>query len=335
MTEDLTRRKFLKRGLASAAGAVGLRGLLGLGLASGAGFAGLEWLRRRPRPLAVRGLRPTTLSAGVFVARGEDPAALVRAAVEAAGGMGRLVGPGTRVVIKPNIAWDRPPEMAATTNPEVVAELVRLCLAAGAGTVRVFDRTVAPNPAPAYERSGIAGAARAAGAAVQHVRLDSFRDVPIPGGKSLASWSFCEEVLTCDVLINVPVLKHHSSSLLTMGLKNVFGVLGGNRGLLHQDMHARIADLNRVVRWDLTVLDAYRVLRRHGPTGGRLEDVDNSAEGARRVIVSRDPVAADAYGASLFNFRPQDVGFIREAQAAGLGDADFRRAGLHEFDVRA
>ncbi len=309
------------------------RALLKLGLAAGAGLAGLEFLRGRKAPPAVKGLRPTTLKPGVFVARGEDPAALTRAALGAAGGMAGLVGRGDVVVIKPNMAWDRPPEMAANTNPEVVAELVRLCRAAGAGAVKVFDRTLAANPAPAYARSGIAAAARAAGAEVRPVRPDAFRSVPIPGGKSLASWTFYAEALECDVLINVAIAKQHSASLLSLALKNTFGVLGGDRGLLHQDLHVRIADVNRVVKADLTVLDAYRVLRRHGPTGGRLEDVDNSREGARRVIVSRDPVAADAYGASLFAYRPEQVGFIREAHAAGLGELDFRALGLQEMEV--
>jgi len=306
------------------------RDLLKVGLAAGAGLAGLSLLRSLKRPPKIKDFHPTDLKRGVAVAHGDDPAAITRAAVELLGGMGQLVRRGDVVVIKPNMAWDRPPEMAANTNPEVVAALVRMCREAGAATVKVFDHTASPNPAPSYERSGIAEAARKAGADVHFVHRDRFRDVAIPGGKALTAWSFYEEVLYADVLINVPVAKHHSTSMLTMALKNVFGMVGNDRGTLHQDIHTKIADLNRAVKVDLTVLDAYRILRRHGPTGGRLDDVDDSAERARLVIVSRDPVAVDAYGATLFDLKPEDVGFIREAHEAGLGEMDFRAVGLRE-----
>lgn len=307
------------------------RDFLLVGLAAGAGLAGLSALRSLKPALRLKTLHPTTLKPGVVVAHGEDPAMITRAAIQELGGMEGLVSRGDVVVIKPNIAWDRPPELAANTNPDVVAELVRLCRAAGARRVKVFDHACSPNPAPSYERSGIAEAARRAGADVYYVNRDAFHLLPIPGAAALPEWTFYEEVLTCDVLINVPILKHHGTSRLTMALKNVFGMVGGDRGMLHRDIHRKMVDLNRVVKVDLTVLDAYRVLRRHGPTGGRLDDVDNSHEGARRVIVSRDPVAADAYGAELFGLKPSEVGFIREGYDAGLGTLDFRSLGLKEI----
>ncbi|HHT9133384.1 MAG TPA: DUF362 domain-containing protein, partial [Candidatus Avalokitesvara rifleensis] len=136
-----------------------------------------------------------------------------------------------------------------------------------------------------------------------------------------------------DVLINVPIAKHHSTSHFTMALKNTFGMVGWDRGRLHNDIHPKIADLNRVVKVDLTVLDAYRTLRHHGPTGGRLDDVDNSAKGARRIIVSTDPVAVDSYGATLFGLRGEDVGFIKEAHEAGLGEINYKLRGFEEIIV--
>ncbi|OOP55525.1 MAG: hypothetical protein AYP45_14275, partial [Candidatus Brocadia carolinensis] len=95
----------------------------------------------------------------------------------------------------------------------------------------------------------------------------------------------------------------------------------------------KIGDLNKFLKIDLTVLDAFRILKNHGPTGGRLDDVDNSPEHARRIIVSTDPVAADAYGATLFSIQPADVGYIRQSHEQGLGEIDYKRKGFEEIHV--
>jgi len=313
--DRLTRRQFLQ-----------------YGLAAGAVLYGLTHLASRPRARPLKGFKTHELTNALVVARGEDPAALTRMAIETLGGMSRLVSRGDVVVIKPNMAWNSPPEFAANTNPLVVAELVRLSLEAGARRVKVFDHTPSDDPAAAYEASGIAEAARAAGADVHFVRRDGFHVLPIEG-RALKAWPFYEEVIfatECDVLINVPIAKHHSTSRLTLGLKNIFGVLGGERGALHSDIHTKIADVNRVVRVDLTVLDAYRILRRHGPTGGRLEDVDNSPENARRVVAGTDRVAVDAYATTLFGLKPEDIGFLTAAHAAGLGEIDLNKVQVVE-----
>ena len=163
-----------------------------------------------------------------------------------------------------------------------------------------------------------------------------FQEFPIPGSKVLKSWDFYKEMVFADevdVLINVPIAKQHGTSRLSMGLKNVFGMIGGDRGSLHTDIHPKIADLNKFIKIDLTVLDAFRILKNHGPTGGRLDDVDNSPERARRIIVSTDPVAVDAYGATLFGIQPKDVGYIRESHEQGLGAIDFRLRGFEEIQV--
>jgi uncharacterized protein (DUF362 family) len=199
-----------------------------------------------------------------------------------------------------------------------------------------MDHTCSSNPRPSYNISGIEAAARRAGAEVAYVDRSRFRELPIPGGKAIKSWAFNDAFVLedeVDVLINVPIAKHHSTSRLTMALKNVFGMVGWDRGRLHKDIHPKIADLNRVVRVDLTVLDAYRVLRRHGPTGGMLDDVDNSVDGARRIVVSTDPVAVDSYGATLFGLEPGDVGFIKEAYDACLGEMDYKLKGFEELTV--
>ncbi|MFQ5957112.1 MAG: DUF362 domain-containing protein, partial [Candidatus Brocadiales bacterium] len=271
---------------------------------------------------------------------GKDEAEILREmatrALTALGGIEKLVSRGDRVVIKPNISWNRAPEFAANTNPHLVAALTSLCLDAGASKVKVMDHTCSSNPKPSYKISGIEDAARRSGAEPVFVDGSRFRELTIPGGKVLKSWAFNDAFVLkdeVDVLINVPIAKHHSTSRLTMALKNVMGMVGWDRGRLHKDIHPKIADLNRVVKVDLTVLDAYRVLRRHGPTGGRLDDVDSSLDGAGRIVISTDPVAVDSYGATLFGLGGEDIGFIREAHEAGIGEIDYRLHGFEEITI--
>ncbi len=331
-------------------GSVSRRTFLKVGLAAGAGLYGLRYLGSHPKKVPLKALKANNLKKGLIVShvpptlsshsKGSDESALikesVRKAINALGGMDKLVSKGDRVVIKPNIAWNQRPEFAVNTNPYVVAALIELCIESGANRVRVFDHTPSSNPRPSYESSGITDAARKAGAEVSYVNKWLFRDLPIPDGKALKSWSFYEDIISADkvdVLINVPIAKHHSTSRLTMALKNTLGMVGRDRGALHKDIHPKIADLNRVVKVDLTVLDAFRILRNHGPTGGRLEDVDNGPEHARRIVVSTDPVAVDAYGATLFGLKGNDIGFIKEAHSAGLGELNFKLKGLEEIKI--
>jgi uncharacterized protein (DUF362 family) len=318
------------------------RDFLLLAAAGGAMLAGLRAFSRLKRSLRVRGNAPSSLRKGLAVIHGSaaasgDEASVVRkmtrAAVDALGGMKALVRPGASVIIKPNAAWALPPQMAASTNPYVVAALVEMCREAGASRVKVIDHTIAANPEPSYRASGIAAEVERAGGTPAYVDPSRFVEIDVPDAFALSRWLFYEEFISadaCDVLINVPVLKTHGTSRLTMGLKNAFGMVGGERGNLHRDIHRNIADLHRVVKVDLTVLDAYRVMRRHGPTGGRLEDVDNSMDGARRIIAGTDPVAVDAYGASLFGWTKDDVSFVRYAEEAGIGSADWQAALVYD-----
>lgn len=254
----------------------------------------------------------------LVVAQGDSPAAITRRALDEIGGMARFVQKGRTVVVKPNIAWDRLPEQAATTNPEVVAEVVRLCLAAGAGSVIVTD--VSCNAAEAcFDRSGIAAAARAAGAEVVYPEPRLFRDVNL-GGQVLGVWPVLEPFLEADTLINVPIAKHHSLTGVTIGLKNWYGLIGGDRNRLHQRIHESIADLSAFAKPTLTVLDAYRILARNGPTGGSVDDVEYK----KTVIVSTDPVAVDAYAArAWWNLPLPRLRFLRLAEQQGLGRGDF------------
>ncbi len=154
-----------------------------------------------------------------------------------------------------------------------------------------------------------------------HLDRRRFRQVEIPGGKALEGWSFYEDVLEADRVINVPIAKHHSASVLTLGMKNVMGVIGKNRATLHSRIHENLPDLNRVVRSDLTVMDATRILVANGPQGGRLEDVRR----LDTVLAGADVVAVDSVTTTLFDLRPSDVGYLRLAAEQGLGEADLSR----------
>lgn len=321
------------------------RTFLKTSVAIGAGFYCLSYLSTTKRSPPFKRHKEHTLKPGLAVVHGnvlnqDDESTvikeMVRRALKSLGGIDKLISKGNKVIIKPNIAWNQRPEFAANTNPYVVAALVELSREAGASRVRVMDHTCSANPETSYENSGIAEAARKSGAEIIYLNKNRFKDFIIPNGKVLKSWPFYEEMVYADevdVLINVPIAKQHGTSRLSMGLKNVFGMIGGNRGSLHTDIHPKIADLNKFVKIDLTVVDAYRILKNHGPTGGRLDDVDNSIDRARRIIVSTDSVAADAYGATLFSIQPKDVGYIRESHEQGLGEIDYRLKGFEEIHL--
>lgn len=310
MNETQAGRRLVLRRLAQVGATLGAASVLAaLGLRSPGRF------RDRSRPRALKNLRLPQDSRfpPLAAAHGPDPALLVRAALAAIGGMARFVRPGETVLVKPNMAWDRAPEQGANTHPAVVAEVVRQCRAAGAGRVIVADHPV-HDPDRVAERSGIARAAREAGAEVVLPAQSGFLPVAL-GGSVLETWDVLSVVLEADRLINLPVVKTHSLSLLTCGLKNHMGLLGGSRARLHQEIHASLADLAAAFAPTLTVVDGTRVMLRGGPTGGRLEDV-----AARDVVAAgTDPVACDAWAARLLGLDPRQVDHLVQAEGRGLG----------------
>lgn len=255
----------------------------------------------------------------LIVATGQSPAKITRAAIDALGGMNKFIKKGDVVVVKPNIGWDRLPEHAANTNPEVVATVVRMCFEAGAKKVKVFDRSV-NDARRCYVQSGIFQAAKDAGADVSYVDERRFKDKVI-NGLALKSWPIYEDILSADKVINLPILKHHSLSGLTMSMKNWMGIMGGSRGQIHQRIDESLVDLSRAVSPVLTVLDAVRVLTRNGPQGGSLADVKK----LNTVVAGVDQVAIDSYGATLFGIKGSDLGYLRLAEKHGLGTMDLSR----------
>jgi len=257
------------------------------------------------------------------VRKGADIPSLVRQAVDALGGMGHFVRAGETVVVKPNIGWDRTPELGANTHPLVVRTVVQLCLEAKATKVRVFDRTC-NDPRRCYVKSGIKDAVESIDdkrAVIEHMDNRAYREVDIKKGTELKRWSFYVPAIEADRFINLPVAKHHSISTLTLGMKNIMGVIGGNRGNLHRKIAESLSDINTVIRSDLTIVDATRILVANGPQGGRLEDVRVT----ETVIASPDIIAADSFAATLFGHRPEAIATIAEGAKRGLGVMDLAK----------
>jgi uncharacterized protein (DUF362 family) len=284
-----------------------------LGVAAGAG----RWVMPEELWAMAPMDKPQPIIAKV---EGADWAGITGEAVQKLGGMQKFVNAGETVVVKPNMAWDRAPELAANAHPAVVRRVVELCLEAGAKEVKVLDHTC-HDPRKAYANSGIKAAVeniKDRRVKVEYVDERRFVEVTTEKAKALKKWYYYKDVLEADRFINIPVAKHHSESRLTMCLKNMMGAIGGWRGRVHVGLHQNIADMNLVLRPDLHVLDCTRILLRNGPSGGRLEDV----EVRNLVAAGPDPVALDAFGTTLFGLKPGDVGHITRAYELNRGEMD-------------
>jgi uncharacterized protein (DUF362 family) len=319
----ISRRQFLLRTAATC------------GLAATAGAWGYVFYSKEPvrrsdaRILTFKDFRieEKTVYPKLAVVHGQDAEKMVRAAFEKIGGMGRFVSPGEKVLLKPNAAWDRQPEQAANTNPAVVAAVVKLCLEARAAEVWVTDISV-NDPYRCFARSGIEDAVKRAGG---KIRLTTEKDFALTDlkGESLKVWPVSAFYHEADKLINLPVVKHHSLSKCTMAMKNLYGSLGGQRNRLHQDINTSIADLASAIRPTLTVMDATRVLKRNGPTGGNLSDV--SIENT--VIAGVDLVAIESYGLKFLDLKVEDIPFIMMAEKRGMGISDLKSLNIAELNV--
>ena len=299
-----TRREFLKSGLALGA-AVSFANWSKLAAAESSAPSS-------PRPILV-------------AVRDGSRTEMLNQALAALGGIGAFVRPGQTVCLKPNIGWDAPPERGANTHPELVGRLTRLCLEAGAKSVSVFDNTC-DQWQRCYENSGIEKAARDAGAIVINGKDQSYyREVAIPGGVKLKTALVHSLVLDSDVLLNVPVLKHHSGTGMTAAMKNLMGVIW-DRGFYHQNnVHQAIADFLTLRKPTLNILDAYHPMVRNGPRGKTVEDVVEM----RSLLASVDPVALDAAAAKMLGLDPANIAYIKIGAEMKLGTMD-----LGAVDIR-
>ncbi len=303
----MRRREFLKLGLCAAASAMIAPPLKLLAQ----GITALD-------TNTTRLLSDPTLQLAVI--KDGAPKELVDKAIYALGGMKRFVSKGDNVIVKPNIGWDRNPNQAANTHPEVVKELIKLCLDAGAGKVRVFDNTC-NDPRRCYVNSGIKDAVESlddSRVSIYLIDERKFVDVKIKDKLILGKWKFYKDALEADVFINVPVAKHHGLTRLTLGMKNIMGIIGGRRGSIHVDIDKKLPDLNQVVKSDLTVIDMTRVLIAHGPSGGNLDDV----KVLNTVVASPSVVTADAQAAKIMGVPTATLQWLINGYKVGLGEMD-------------
>ena len=304
----MDRRTFVKQTLGAAA------------LAGAAGAAG-----RFSRLYAAAPPAPFDLVA----VKGGEPDAMFDLAIRELGGMGAFVKKGQKVVVKPNIGWDVAPERAGNTNPKLVSRIIRRCFDAGAKEVYVFDHTC-DDWRRSYKNSGIEGAATDAGAKVAPGHSDgNYHQVTVTGGKVLKEARVHELILESDVFIKVPVLKHHSSTGLTAGMKNQMGVVWDRQYWHKNDLHQCIADFAAYKKPDLTVIDAYLMLKQNGPRGVTLEDVVS----LKTQIVTTDVVAADAAAAKLFGVDPDEIGYIKIAAASKIGRKDLEHLNIKRISL--
>jgi uncharacterized protein (DUF362 family) len=261
--------------------------------------------------------------------RGGEAADMFEKAMEALGGMGKFVKSGQKVLVKPNIGWDVPPERAGNTNPDLINRIVKSCFDAGASEVVVFDHTC-DQWDRCYRNSGLEEAARSAGANVVPGNNESFyQEVSIPGGKSLQKAKVHRKLLEADVFINVPVLKHHGSTTVSLAMKNLMGVIW-DRGFYHgNDLSQCIADFLTYRKPDLNIIDGYRMMTRNGPRGVSVSDVAD----LRALIAGKDIVAVDAAATMMFGEKPQDIKHIRIANEMGLGSMDLQNLAIKRIKM--
>ena len=253
------------------------------------------------------------------IAQGTDRAQTVRQALQAVGGIDTFVKTGDRVLLKVNAAFASPPALSATSHPQLVAEVTRLCLKAGAIEVIVTDNPI-NDPASCFALTGIARAAESAGGRVMLPAERFFRPITLPGARLIRNWPLLfEPFKSVNKLIGLAPVKDHHRSGASMTMKNWYGLLGGRRNIFHQDINTIIKELALMVKPTLVILDGTTSLVTNGPTGGSLSDLKET----RTMIVSTDQVAADAYGASLIGKTTDDLPYIGMAAAAGAGTADY------------
>jgi uncharacterized protein (DUF362 family) len=253
------------------------------------------------------------------IIRGEDRVATLQLALRTLGGIERFINEGDRVLLKVNAAFASPPMLSATTHPALVTELTRLCFKAGAASVVVTDNPI-NDPVSCFNLTGIADAARKAGARMVLPRKDFFTSMTVKDAKLIRNWPVLYQPFAdINKVIGMAPLKDHHRSGASMTMKNWYGLLGGRRNILHQDVHTAIMELALMVRPTLVILDATTCMMTNGPTGGSLSDLKNS----HTMIASTDQVAADAFGATLLGRSLDQLPFIGMAQTAGVGTADY------------
>jgi uncharacterized protein (DUF362 family) len=249
--------------------------------------------------------------------------------IAALGGMSAFVKKNQKVVIKPNIGWDVTPEKAANTNPALVGRIVQACYAAGAKSVYVFDNTC-DNWQRSYKNSGIEKAVKDAGGILAPGNTENYyQDITIKGAKRLPNAKVHELVLSSDVFINVPILKNHGSTKLTISMKNMMGVVWDRKFWHRNDLHQCIADFGLWRRPDLNIVDCYAVMKQNGPRGTSQEDVML----LKSLLIGKDMVAVDSAATKVFGMNPEEIQYIKNAEALKLGTTNLDKLKIQRIKV--
>jgi len=310
------RRQFLTRS-AKAAAAIAASGAAGLWFhdAGGPTGAGDQQPETELPDFSIAGLKPK-----MAIVRGPERSATLPSALKALGGIETFIKKQDRVLLKVNAAFASPPMLAATTHPDLVSEMVRLCYQAGAASVVVTDNPI-NNPASCFNLSGIDAAARAAGAGVFLPDVDAFRPLSVKRARLIRNWPVLQKPLkNITKIIGMAPVKDHHRSGASLTMKNWYGLLGGRRNIFHQDINAIITELALMVRPTFVILDGTVTMMTNGPTGGSLTDLKQT----NTMVVSTDQVAADAFGAGLLGRSPGEIPYIGQAATAGVGTADYQ-----------
>ena len=315
---SVDRREFLWR--------LGVTGAL----IAGSGYAGVKlWQPKHFVPgfqkikglqLASYALKPSKVLPSLAIAHGTDHEKTVRAALGALGGMDRFIEKGDVVMIKPNVAFDRPPALAATTHPDTLRAVAKLVLEAGASKVIIADNPI-NSPIGCFLKSGITGVASDMNLDLIYPGTDSFSPLQLEG-EILKSWTFFSEPFKkANKVIGVTPCKDHNLCHASMTMKNWYGLLGGRRNQFHQHIHSIVSDFALMMKPTLVILDGMNVLMSNGPTGGRLSDVKQM----NTIVAGTDMVAVDAYGYThLLERDLAELTYIHKAHDRGLGNKNWQ-----------
>lgn len=251
----------------------------------------------------------------MVIVNGPDRLRSVELALQALGGMEAFIKQGDRVLIKVNAAFASPPLLGATTNPELAAEVARLCFKAGAASVSVTDNPI-NDPESCFALSGIKAAVQSVGARLILPKDAFFQPTTVSGGSLIRNWPLLYTPFEgVNKLIGIAPVKDHHRSGASMSMKNWYGLIGGRRNIFHQNIHDFIKELGLLVRPTLVILDGTMTMMTNGPTGGSLSDLKPT----NTLIVSTDQVAADAFGATLLGKTALDLPYLQKAEAEGVG----------------
>ena len=316
--EGTSRREFLLR--------VGATGAAIAGAAAG-GYA--LWQPKHFVPgfeaqhglqLASYAIEPNKLLPSLAIAHGQNHETAVRAAIGALGGMSRFIRKGDIVMIKPNVAFDRPPALAATTHPAALRAVAKLVLEAGAKRVFIADNPI-NSPAGCFLKSGLRAVADELNLDLLYPESNSFAPLQLKG-EVLKNWTFFHEPFKrATKVIGVAPCKDHNLCHASMTMKNWYGLLGGRRNQFHQFIHSIVSDFALMMKPTLVVLDGMNVLMKNGPTGGRLSDVKPMGT----VVAGTDMVAVDSYGYTHLMERDlAELTYVHKAEARGLGNTNWK-----------